>query len=145
MIGAMSEDDTESYHEYWRDVLQRYTVSEEDTGLPVWAWALIGVGIGVAVVGAGLAAFFIVRSRKKKAAERSYKTFMEVDTTDDRDVDVYAANDAAEESNVQELTAEEAAEAETPASPEESEEQAEEAEAEAEEQPAAAPGDQPEE
>ena len=145
MIGAMSEDDTESYHEYWRDVLQRYTVSEEDTGLPVWAWALIGVGIGVVVVGAGLAAFFIVRSRKKKAAERSYKTFMEVDTTDDRDVDVYAANDAAEESNVQELTAEEAAEAETPASPEESEEQAEEAEAEAEEQPAAAPGDQPEE
>lgn len=131
MIGKMSEDDTDSYHEYWRNVLQRYTVAEEETGLPAWAWALIGVGIGVVVIGAGLAVFFIVRSRRKKSAERAYKTYMDVDTTDDRDVDVYAANDAAEESNVQELTPEEAAEAETPESPEEREEQTEEVEAEA--------------
>ena len=112
-IGAMSEGDEETYHEYWRDVLQRYTVAEEETGLPAWAWALIGVGIGVVVVGAGLAVFFLVRKRKKQA-QQPREARMAVDTTDDKTVDVYHTDDAVTaEATVQQLTPEEAAQAES--------------------------------
>ena len=88
-IGAMSESDFDAMEAYWSSMLQHITVETETTGLPGWAWVLIGVGIGVVVVGAGLAVFFVLRAKKRKAGE-SHEPKMFVDTTDDRSVDVYA-------------------------------------------------------
>ena len=106
-IGAMTESDAETYAEYWQTTLERYTEADTSSeGLPGWAWALIGVAIGVVVIGAGLAVFFIVRA-KKKPRDDSHAPLMEVDTTDDRDVDVYTQAEAVKE----ELTPEQAEEA----------------------------------
>ena len=91
-IGVMSDDDKESYENYWTSFLQSYTPAETETAtIPAWGWALIGVGIGVVVVAAGLAVFFVLRARKRndqQADEADEPMF--VDTTDDKDVDVYA-------------------------------------------------------
>ena len=106
-IGAMTESDAETYAEYWQTTLERYTEADTSSeGLPGWAWALIGVAIGVVVIGSGLAVFFIVRA-KKKPRDDSHAPLMEVDTTDDRDVDVYTQAEAVKE----ELTPEQAEEA----------------------------------
>ena len=94
-IGAMSESDFDEMESYWSTTLEHYTVTEEESGLPAWAWALIGVGIGIVVVGAGLAVYFVLRAKKRRESEgKQPKMF--VDTTDDRSVDVYADDLAAE-------------------------------------------------
>ncbi len=93
-LGSMSESDREGFHDYWRSVLQRYTVEEEPTGLPAWAWALIGIGIGVVVAAAVVVPIVVVKKRKKSKDALPREERMAVDTTDDRDVDVYAVNDA---------------------------------------------------
>ena len=132
----MTEDDEESYAEYWQTTLERYTEDEEETGLPAWAWALIGVAIGVVVIGAGLAVFFIVRAKRKKT-HGPEEPLMAVDTTDDRDVDVYTQAEGVKE----ELTPEQTEEA-TEAPAEEAEQFVEGVPAEEEvpaEEPAAAP------
>lgn len=92
-LGAMSDTDTDSLHDYWRSVLQRYTVEDQSDALPTWAWVLIGIGCGVVVAGAAVTAALLVRKRRK-GVTTVRKERMEVDTTDDRDVDVYAVNDA---------------------------------------------------
>ena len=109
LLGKMTEDDEESYAEYWQTTLERYTEDEAETGLPAWAWALIGVAIGVAVIGAGLAVFFIVRAKRKKT-HGPEEPLMAVDTTDDRDVDVYTQAEGVKEELTPEQT-EEATEA----------------------------------
>ena len=109
LLGKMTEDDEESYAEYWQTTLERYTEDEEETGLPAWAWALIGVAIGVVVIGAGLAVFFIVRAKRKKT-HGPEEPLMAVDTTDDRDVDVYTQAEGVKEELTPEQT-EEATEA----------------------------------
>ncbi len=136
LLGKMTEDDEESYAEYWQTTLERYTEDEEETGLPAWAWALIGVAIGVVVIGAGLAVFFIVRAKRKKT-HGPEEPLMAVDTTDDRDVDVYTQAEGVKE----ELTPEQTEEA-TEAPAEEAEQFVEGVPAEEEvpaEEPAAAP------
>ena len=95
-IGAMSESDFDGMESYWSTTLEHYTVTEEESGLPAWAWALIGVGIGIVVVGAGLAVWFILRAQKKRREAEGKQPKMFVDTTDDRTVDVYADDLAAE-------------------------------------------------
>ena len=93
-LGQMSQADEESYSEYWKNSLQHYTPpTETSTGLPAWAWALIGIAIGLVVIGAGVAVYFVVRSKKKE--EEPAKKKMYVDTTDDKDVDVYATDETA--------------------------------------------------
>ena len=93
-LGDMSESDQESFHDYWRSVLQRYTVEDETTGLPTWAWALIGVGIGIVVAAAVVVPIVVVKKRRKAQDALPREERMAVDTTDDKDVDVYAVNDA---------------------------------------------------
>ena len=93
-LGDMSESDQESFHDYWRSVLQRYTVEDETTGLPAWAWALIGVGIGIVVAAAVVVPIVVVKKRRKAQDALPREERMAVDTTDDKDVDVYAVNDA---------------------------------------------------
>lgn len=93
-LGDMSESDQESFHDYWRSVLQRYTVEDETEGLPTWAWALIGVGIGIVVAAAIVVPIVVVKKRRKAQDALPREERMAVDTTDDKDVDVYAVNDA---------------------------------------------------
>ncbi len=114
-LGARNEADEESYNEYWKNAIERYTPPAKDESLPWWVWTLVGVGIGVVVIGAGLGVWFGMRVKKKRAAEAEPKVkLMAVDTTDDRSVDVYAdepeqpAAEAAEEAP--EIPAEEIAE-----------------------------------
>ena len=111
-IGQKSESDLEAIANYWQNTLQHYTYpAEEDEGLPAWAWVLIGIAIGVVVVGAGVAVFLVLRSRKQEAVVEEEKMF--VDTTDDKDVDVYADEPAvSSEENVEEAPVEEASDEE---------------------------------
>ena len=139
LLGAMTEDDTDLLADYWQNYLERYTEeTAEEAGLPGWAWALIGVAIAVVVLGAGLAVVLVILHKRKKGAQEKPE-LMEVDTTDDEDVDVYAMNDSTPA--VPATVAEPDEDAEEPA--EESEAPAEEAEEPAEtEAPAETPAEQ---
>ena len=139
LLGAMTEDDTDLLADYWQNYLERYTEeTAEEAGLPGWAWALIGVAIAVVVLGAGLAVVLVILHKRKKGAQEKPE-LMEVDTTDDEDVDVYAMNDSTPA--VPATVAEPDEAAEEPA--EESEASAEEAEEPAEtEAPAEMPAEQ---
>ena len=138
LLGAMTEDDTDLLADYWQNYLERYTEeTAEEAGLPGWAWALIGVAIAVVVLGAGLAVVLVILHKRKKDAQEKPE-LMEVDTTDDEDVDVYAMNDSTPA--VPATVAEPDEAAEEPA--EESEAPAEEAEEPAEtEAPAETPAE----
>ena len=109
LLGVMTEDDEEMYADYWQNSLERYTETEEDEGLPAWAWALIGVGIGVVVIGAALAVILTLRAKNKQGEPAPER--MAVDTTDDKDVDVYTQAESVNET----LTPAEEDAAETPA------------------------------
>lgn len=139
LLGVMTEDDTDLLADYWQNYLERYTEeTAEEAGLPGWAWALIGVAIAVVVLGAGLAVVLVILHKRKKGAQEKPE-LMEVDTTDDEDVDVYAMNDSTPA--VPATVAEPDEAAEEPA--EESEAPAEEAEEPAEtEAPAETPAEQ---
>ena len=138
LLGAMTEDDTDLLADYWQNYLERYTEeTAEEAGLPGWAWALIGVAIAVVVLGAGLAVVLVILHKRKKGAQEKPE-LMEVDTTDDEDVDVYAMNDS---TPAVPATVAEPGETEEPA--ESSEAPAEEAEEPAEtEAPAETPAEQ---
>ena len=51
------------------------------------------MAIAVVVLGAGLAVVLVILHKRKKGAQEKPE-LMEVDTTDDEDVDVYAMNDS---------------------------------------------------
>lgn len=127
-IGAMNEADAESMASYWQGALEHYTLpEEEDEGLPAWAWALIGIGIAIVVIAIAGVVFVLIRKNKNGETEEEEKLY--VDTTDDRDVDVYAENAAEnsvapEEEPIDETVAEEPSE--ESATEEASEEPAEE-------------------
>lgn len=113
-IGQMNEADAERMASYWEGALEHYTIPEEtDSGLPGWAWALIGVGIGVVVIAAAIVVVIIVRKKKVGGEEEEEKIF--VDTTDDKDIDVYAENDLPAENEVAEAPEETSDDAEAPA------------------------------
>lgn len=93
-IGQKSEADQKSFAEYWETALEHFTPAEEEGGLAWWAWMLIGIAIAVVVAGAvGLTVFLVLR--KKKQEKKAPKERLAVDTSDDKDIDVYAVNDRA--------------------------------------------------
>lgn len=103
-IGQMSEADAQRMASYWEEALEHYHVPEEtDSGLPGWAWALIGVGIGVVVLAIAIVIGLVWRKKHAPVSEEEEKIF--VDTTDDKDIDVYADNGLSEENEVAEASA----------------------------------------
>ncbi len=102
LVGKMKNEDSESIEKDWASyLLQEDEVAEESEGLPDWAIWLIVVG-SVAVVG-GVVAIILVNNAKKKKAEaarqqaivEAYK-HKNIDTTDDKSIDVYADDEAEE-------------------------------------------------
>ncbi len=123
MLGEMSEADKEANAKHWQTAGLAYFTppEEEETGLAWWAWLLIGIGIAVVVAAAVMIpVYFLVIKKKKNAAP---KQRMAVDTTDNRDIDVYADEEKEQESEAEETPAEEALSEEEPEAP--SEEQTE--------------------
>lgn len=122
-MGVMSKADADLQDDYWTNMLEKYVVEEKTESFPVWAWILIGVGAAIVVAAAILIPVLVVRAKKKQVEAQPKKKQMEVDTTDDRTVDVYATEETPAE------TAEEIVEetAEEPATEEVAEEAAEEA------------------
>lgn len=109
MVGKISEDEQETITEAWKSSLLQPKAEEEDEGLPTWALILIICG-GVIVVAAVAAAVVTIRRKKKAAAEaeatvNAYKR-KKIDTTDDKSIDVYADEDSAEETSVEEVAEE---------------------------------------
>ena len=112
-IGKMTEEDVEKVDEYWKGQLERYvpTVVETDNSLEGWEIALIVIACVIVVAGGGLAAYFLVRkNQKEKSAAAPKPARMRVDTTDDRDVDVYAVSEPKAETELAETPAEAPAE-----------------------------------
>lgn len=112
-VGKVNEADEKAMSEYWSNTyLEHYTApTVTEDGLKAWEWALIGVAIGVVVIAAVVGAFFFVRARKKTDDGTEDDGFR-VDTTDDKDVDVYTQAEnvgKAEEEPVKEEPAEEPA------------------------------------
>ncbi len=122
-LGVVTEEDNEAMDTYWTNTLEHFTEEEEtEEGLPAWAWALIGVGIGLVVVAGVVTTVVLVRKKKHKKVEAApKKQRMVVDTTDDKSVDVYAADEPVapvqelEEEQTEVSAEEEATAAEEPA------------------------------
>lgn len=107
-LGEMNEADKEAYDNYWKtSVLQAYIPpeAEEDEGLAWWAWLLIALAIAAVVAGVVVGVVFYLKKHKKERAPKVEK--MRVDTTDDKDVDVYHIG---EETPAEQTPAEETAE-----------------------------------
>lgn len=141
-IGQKSEADEKSETEYWETALANYQPPAEEEVLAWWAWMLIGIAIFVVVAGAvGLTVFLVLRKKKKE--EQKPKKRMEVDTADDKDIDVYTygnGDENAEEAAEEQVPEEEAAAPEEAAeAPQEQEESAPAEETPAEENAAPAP------
>lgn len=109
-LGVMSEKDADAYNDYWKSsVLQKYTppAEEKKDGLAWWGIMLIVLAVVAAGAGIGVGVYFYLKKHKKEApkAER-----MRVDTTDDRNVDVYNMNaestGSGKEAEIREETAE---------------------------------------
>ncbi len=91
-LGVLTADEEEAVKAYWKgDVLSEYTApeTEEAEGLAGWEIALIVCACVAAVAGAA-AAVTVVLLKKKKKANAPKTPRMHVDTTDDKDIDVYA-------------------------------------------------------
>ncbi len=103
-LGKMSDADEESAKNYWQTtVLDRYTppAVEKAHGLAGWKIALIVVACVLALGGAA-AAVTVVLLKKKQKENAPKKVRMQVDTTDDRDIDVYATDEVQPESELEE-------------------------------------------
>lgn len=134
-ISRMTDEDAEKIAEAWDGLLlyPEEEVKAADEGMPTWAVLLIVIG-GVIVVAAAISVPVILSCKKKKAAKReadaivnSYKR-QRIDTTDDKTIDVYADEKAAE--GTEEPASESAQETEEPVLESASEEMEEVAEAE---------------
>ncbi len=90
-LGSWNEADTEAYEDYWKTSGLNYynPPAETETGLAWWAWLLIALAIAVVVAAVAIVIVALVFSKKKKAAAEPVKR-RAVDTTDNRDIDVYA-------------------------------------------------------
>ncbi len=89
-LGEWTEADEERVANYWVTAIQAPPTEEEpaEEGLAGWAWALIGIAIAVVVV--GCCAIVTAGVLKKNRTEEPKEERMAVDTTDDRNVDVYS-------------------------------------------------------
>lgn len=142
MIGAYKADDFEAIEENWTDSVTpdvEDDEEEEDEGLEAWQIVLIVVSSVVVAAGlAGVILFFVLDSKKKKEeADRASKIANahkeHLDVTDDKTIDVYADEEATEETVEEEEVpvAEEVIETVEPEAVEEVEAAAEEAVVEA--------------
>lgn len=125
LVGEMKADDTDAIGEYWTNALTLEAEEEEESeGLPTWAIVLIVVGSVLVVAAAVLVPVLVVRSKKRKkaladeATVNAYKR-KQIDTTDDKTIDVYADDEATEAEQTE-------AEAEAEATEENAEETTEE-------------------
>lgn len=137
-IGQKSEADEKSEIDYWKTALANYQPTQDNDGLAWWAWMLIGIAIFVVVAGAaGLTVFLVLRKKKKE--EKKPKKRMEVDTADDKDIDVYAYGSGEESPEKTEEAVAEPAPAQVEEAPAEA---AQEPQAQAEDVPAEESGEE---
>lgn len=129
MLGGMKEADEDAYEQYWKSSVLKVFVpeAEEKEELAWWAWMLIALALAAAVAGV---AVFVLRYKKRHADGEPKPEKMRVDTTDDKDVDVYGVNDANTAESGEETVSEE--ETQEPEAEPVQEETAEEAEPAAE-------------
>ena len=121
-IGIWTEDDTDAMEEYWRTTIRFYAPEETvEEGLEDWALALIILAVLLVVAGCALTVTLLYLKKRKEAARAAAKPKrMKVDTTDDRNVDVYADEPTTaepEEAPTEEAPAEEPVEEPTEAVP----------------------------
>jgi len=126
-MGEMSDDDISSILNVYKSWVNSY---EPDTSWEVWQWVVFGVGIGLGVIIIALVAFFEIRHilKKRKArleaiesAKPGRKHKVEIDTTDDKSIDVYATDENNGEAEQAEAPAtEESADGDKPSAAEES-------------------------
>lgn len=129
LVGRFNSTDEENIANDWANSLLKVETTEEEEGLSGLEIALIIIGSVLVVAGITVAVVLIVKAQKKKEADKreaeetvnAYKR-AQIDTTDDKSIDVYADEQPAEETERTEV--EKAAEE----SAEESEENAENAE-----------------
>lgn len=103
LVGAVKASDQEAMNEHWTNSLTlEATTEEEDEGLETWAIVLIVVGSVLVVATAVLVPVLVVSAKKRKKARieeatvNAYKR-KQIDTTDDKTIDVYADEEAAKE------------------------------------------------
>ncbi|MBD5636968.1 MAG: hypothetical protein HDP28_03990 [Clostridia bacterium] len=98
-LGTVNEADQEAMDEYWKTYLKNYTVIEEEEGLADWEIALCVVLPVLALACAGAITAYVVIRKKQKAAAQEKPERMRVDTTDDKDVDVYGNGEESDDAN----------------------------------------------
>lgn len=121
-LGRMNENDQTSYHDYWKNsVLEHYIDSapEAEGGLAWWAWLLIAIAIVVFLSGAAVVVLHFVFGKKKDTKEKQPR--LRVDTTDDKDIDVYAYDEQEETDGTDEAEPEEETEEQAEEEPEDGE------------------------
>ena len=112
-VGAMKADDIEDINEYWTDALTlEEDETEEDDSLPTWAIVLIVVGSVLVAATAVLVPVLVVSAKKRKKARQDEATVnaykrKQIDTTDDKSIDVYADDEVEETVETQENNTEE--------------------------------------
>lgn len=99
ILGKMSDGDAEDYIDALRSSYLQSEPAEEETwweslSTAAKAWIIVGIVVGALVVIAGVTVLVIllVRRNKRKNPEQRRKR-IKVDTTDDKDIDVYASDD----------------------------------------------------
>lgn len=94
-LGKMNETDERSYENYWRtSVLSKYTAPETEKAQGLAGWKIALIVIACVLAAGGAAAGIALAVLKKKKADEPKGPRMQVDTTDDRDIDVYADDGA---------------------------------------------------
>ena len=103
-VGGISSADEELMKESWRNVLRKYTETEEEEteeNAPWLKWLLVGCGVGAVIACVVFASLTLKKNKEKKAeAEATVNAYKrkKIDTTDDKSIDVYA-DDAEEETD----------------------------------------------
>ncbi len=87
-LGSVSESDQTTIDSHWTNLLEHAVAPVEEEGLAWWAWMLIGIGIAIVVAAAIVVPILVVR-KKKQGEDAPKKEKLAVDTTDDREIDVY--------------------------------------------------------
>lgn len=100
-MGEVSDEDVESIMLVYEGWVNEY---EPDTSWEAWQWVVFGVSLGAGVIILGLTAFFVIRYivKKRKARLEAIESAkpgrhrVNIDTTDDKSIDVYSDETSAE-------------------------------------------------
>ncbi|MBO5526206.1 MAG: hypothetical protein J5993_05580 [Clostridia bacterium] len=95
-IGEVTDEDMSAIDNVFKSGWVKKLDTEEEESFPVWAIVLIAVGGVLVSAGIALAIVLTVRAKNKKADSAPKKQKMVVDTSDDRDIDVYADENSEE-------------------------------------------------